>query len=420
MKKPLTAFIIVSCFILTPVVHAQSYQTFSRELNTIIERARFRIGPFRIYPSIVLREVGYDDNVYRQREDEDTVSDYTAIFSPRVNTYLLVRNFLILSFYENPEYIYFSDQSSERRWNNTWAPEFKFLFMHRFVLSGSYLNSDRRFRATSELDFRVNELRESYRGSIFYETARETSIGLSAAVNKISYEDVALPDQEIDLSRLLNREERVFNSEIYYQLSPDRFFFVQGGYSDYIFASQESRFKDSYSYHLLSGIRFPLLGSIRGTAALGLRHFSPRTWGKKGFFGLIGNTSVELRIRRFIFRVLYNRDLRFSFWTENIFYLEDRYGGGASFYPTRFFRLDYNFSYGDGVYPEPFFRRLPDETYSELKRKDTYFMHTFGVAFRLIRNIGLGINFNFWQRESNFYAAQRKNMFIGGYVTYDF
>ena len=222
------------------------------------------------------------------------------------------------------------------------------------------------------------------------------------------------------MSRALNREERVFNGEVNYEISPESYLFFQGGYTDYTFESREVQFKNSSSFQLMSGIRFPLLGSIRGTLSLGLRSFSPKTWGKKGFFGLVGNTSLEFRLRRFVFRVRYNRDTRFTYWTDNVFFVEDRYGAGISYYMTQFIRLDYNFNYGDGVYPEPFLIRRPDEGYEEIKRKDRYITNDIGIVFRVFKTVGLGLNVNFWERKSNLATEKRKNRFIGGYITYDF
>ena len=70
----------------------QSYQIFQSQLEQIKERARWHIGPFRIYPTIQLRNIGYDNNVYYQREEDDPISDYTATISPELNVYLLFRD----------------------------------------------------------------------------------------------------------------------------------------------------------------------------------------------------------------------------------------------------------------------------------------------------------------------------------------
>ena len=43
-----------------------------------------------------------------------------------------------------------------------------------------------------------------------------------------------------------------------------------------------------------------------------------------------------------------------------------------------------------------------------------------GFIFRVIKNTGIGLMVNFWERESNYHWANRDRMFVGGYVTYQF
>ena len=88
------------------------------------------VGPFRIYPTIQFRNIGYDDNIYYQREDDNTISDYTATVSPEMNVYLLFRNWLILSLSENPEYVYYMKEKRERAFNNSFSPGLKLLLFH--------------------------------------------------------------------------------------------------------------------------------------------------------------------------------------------------------------------------------------------------------------------------------------------------
>ena len=406
--------------ILISSLYGQDYQSFRDELDYILENTKLRIGPFRIFPTFIFSDVGYDNNVYYQREEDNPVADYTATFSPQIKMYFLFRDKLIFSLTENPEYVYYNKQKRERRWNNALSPEFKLFLLNRFVISVGYSHRNRRWRASSEFDVKANEIRESYRGSLFYETPRRTSFGISASLDKISYEDITLPGEDMYLSCDLNRQEREGNFQFYYRVFSDSFFFISGGYSEYNFEYIQSQWRDSYSYQVFSGIRFPLFGRMRGALSLGYRKLLPRQEGKKGFSGLIGNTSFAFRIMRFGLRFQYARDFRFSYWTDSIYYIEDRYGSGVSFYLSRFLRLDYNFLYGENNYPEITIVQLPDGHFKEIKRKDIYRIHTAGFVLRIIKRTGIGIMVNIWERESNYYWANRNRNFLGGYVTYEF
>lgn len=425
MKK---VFVVIFCTftlslvtIVVPISsYGQVYQTFKSEIEEITKKARWRIGPFRIYPTIQFKDIGYDDNVYYQREEDGPKGDYRATISPEVKVYFLFRNYLIFTLKENPEYIYFLKEARERRLNNALSPGFKFLFMNRFVISGNYSYSNRRYRASSEFDIRANFIHKEYNGSIFYETPRGTSFGISASSIKISHEDITQPGEEIYLSRRLNRKEESASVGFYYRIFSQSFFFLKGNYTEHIFENKDYKWNDSYSYSLNAGIQFPILGRITGKLSLGYKELLPKHSDKKGFKGIVGDTQLNFRLLRFAFRLDYERDCRFSFMSENIYFIEDRYGAGISFYLTKFLRVDYNYQYGEANYPEKILLWTSEGNYEEIKMRYIYRIHTAGFVFRIIKNTGIGININFWDWTSNYYWKNRKRMFVGGYLTYNF
>lgn len=413
---------VVLLIFLNPIsAYGQAYRSFRYEREQIKRETKFWIGPFRIFPTLNFKNIGYDDNVYYQREESNPSSDFTGTVSPEFKVHLLLGSKLILSLTENPEYVYYFKQKRERRLNNNILPAFKYLFLNRFVLSGEYSWSNRRHRASSEFDIRANVKTSSYFGRLFYETARRTSLGFSGSIQTFRYEDITVPGEEIYLSRALDRKEKSGNLEFYYRIFKKKgYFFIRGGYSEYTFEHVQSSFRDSFSYQAYSGVSFPLLGRVRGTFSLGYKRLVPLNKEKLGFSGLVGNTSLSFRVLIFQFRLNYNRDTHFSYWTENIFFNEDRYGGGVSFYLTKFLRVDYHFNYGGAIYPETSILKMPDGSYEELKRKDIHRTHTIGLVFRIKRETGIGISLNFWERESNYYWANRERTFIGLYLTHDF
>jgi hypothetical protein len=231
---------------------------------------------------------------------------------------------------------------------------------------------------------------------------------------------VISPDEEIYLSLDLNRRERGGNIELYYRIFSKSFLFFTAGYTDYEFEYAQSSWRDSYSYQIYTGIRFPLLGKISGILSLGYKRLTPRETGRTGFSGLVGNTSLNFRLWRFGFSLSYHRDCHFSYGTNNIYFNEDRYGAGVSYYLTRFLRVDYGLNYARTHYPVPMSVRMPDGSYEEIIRNDRYRNHSVGLVFRIIENTGIGFMVNFWERESNYYRENRQRLFIGGYVTYEF
>lgn len=399
--------------------YGQTYRPFKAYLDEINRRTLWQKGPFRFYPVLGFR-FGYDNNVYYQRESDGPVTDYVAAIPAEIDAHLVYKNRLILSLVWNPEYVFYFAEKRERRLNNTLSPEFKLRLIRRLVLSGGYTYIDRRRRATSEFDVRANEKIEAYRGGLFFETGWKTSLGFTGSLRKIRYEDIAEPGEEIYLSRDLNREERTGSLELYYRILTEGYFFISGGYTEYDFENVESGWRNSDSCQVYSGVLFPITGNIRGTLSLGYKELAPRSEGKRGFSGLVGNTTLDIRLRRVGFRLSYIRDVYFSYWTNSIFFNEDRYGAGASFYLTESLRIDYNFSYADARYPEPVLVQMPDGATGEKFRNDNYLTHSAGIVFRVVKNTGIGLTVNYWERQSNFMNENRNWGFAGVYVTYEF
>jgi hypothetical protein len=363
-----------------------------------------------------LRDIGYDSNVYYEREDQGPVFDYTFTIFSTVRLYYLFHHSIIISLRETPEYVYYFEEKKERGWNNILAPELRVLLLNRFVINGTYLDSKIRYRATSEFNSRVNEYRKGFKGSLFFETARGTSIGISGSSEEITYGDI----QDLSISRSLNRKEQEASLEFYYRIFPESFLFFKGGYKEYNFIDSLYRWRDAYSYQAYSGIQFPILGRIRGALSLGYKKLVPREANKEKFSGLIGDTSLNIRVSRFAFRFGFNRDSYFSYWSDNVFFIENRLGAGVSFYLTKFLRLDYDFSYGRDNYLEEASAISPSGQPEQIKRTDLVRTHGASFVIRIIRNTGVGLAIDYWRRESNIYLENRERIFFGGFLTYEF
>jgi hypothetical protein len=407
---------LLFCSSISILSYSQGYKSFRDEREDILRTAKYKIGPFWIYPSIGLRDIGYDSNVYYQAEVQNPTSDYTFTISPMVRLYYLFHSRIIFSLIENPEYVYYYEAAKERGWNNYLYPELRIILLNRFVINGSYLDSKRRYRATSAFNSRANEYRKSFKGSLFYETARGTSLGISGSSEEITYGDI----QDLSISRSLNRKEREANLEFYYRIFPESFLFFKGGYKEYNFIYPLYRWRDAYSYQAYSGIQFPILGRIRGALALGYKKLVPRDMNREKFSGLIGNTRLNIRISRFAFRLGFIRDSYFSYYSDNIYFVENRYSAGISVYLTKFVRLDYDFSSGKDSYPEASLVMSPTGQLEPTKRVDFLRTQAASLVVRIIRNTGIGLTANYWERESNLVLENRNRFFWGGFLTYEF
>ncbi|MBU1187070.1 MAG: outer membrane beta-barrel protein [Acidobacteria bacterium] len=389
--------------------------------NILENKSRFTFGPFRLYPLIRLTDFGYDGNVYRQQEDRDPITDFTVTLSPSLDVNVLYRNWLILSLTESPEYIHYFKVSRERAWNNTLSTQVKMLMFQRIVIEGAYSNGKRRRRGTTEFDVRADEKSEELTARLFYETPRRSMLGLSYSVRKISWDDIDLLQESVSLSNQLNRTEQDAVFEFYYKLFSQTDLFVNFGFSRYLFSEAGADWRNSMAYEVNAGLRFPILGRMRGTLFLGYKELMPNQKDLSGFAGIVGGSTLDWRVGRFAFGLGYSRDSRFSYSQNNVFFITDHYQPGVSFYASRTFKLTYNFSYGINRYPEPEPIILNNGTVDLIKRRDVYLTHTVGFAVRVIGRTGIGMSLSWWQVDSNFYLrGARSQLFIGAYLTQDF
>jgi hypothetical protein len=406
--------IILGIFLLAGALSAQSYQIFSDEYQRLLTQSRWKLGPFRLFPTISVRDFGYDDNLYFGGYNEGRKKDFTATLSPEIKAYWPLRNSFIFYLWENPEYAYYYRETQQRVFTNSYGAGLRSLLLGRFVLSGEYGNDVHRRRLSSEFQIPVNDRTRSFRAGLSFETARKTSIGITYALRKISYEEINYNPEDASVSQLLDREEREIGAEAYYQLFADGFLFVRGDYEEYRFLDDTALWRNSSSASFWTGLRFPLLGRMRGVLNLGYKKFDPKRAGEPSFQGLVGNTGLDLRTGRFAVRLDFARDLVFSSYAEIFYFVENSVRLGGSAYLTSFLKIDYDYSGGRATY----FARA-GETGSE-GRVDRHRNHSVGLLVRVFKTSGIGISWNFERWTSNFGNFDRTRNFLGVTFTRSF
>ena len=420
MRKLRTLFVIAwisgSCI----AAFGQSYRNFQDELTEVRDRVKLKFGPFRVLPVLRLSNLGFDDNVYYRTAEKKPVGDYTGTASPEIKVYLLAGRSLILSFADNPEYLYYAKEDRLRTFTNSFVPGGRLRLFNRFVLSGEYHFRKHTRRAFSEFSRLVTDTVKGTTAGFFYETPRGTSIGFSGTIDRFLFEDIVQPDYEARLSRSLNRKEKTGNFELYYRVFAESYFFAKFGVTTYEFEHPSSRWRESRSMQVSGGLRFPIIGRARGTFSLGYKKFVPEDPGRKVFSGLIADTNLTFRLGRIGLRFGLGRGNHFSYFEDAFYYIENRGNAGLSFYLTRLLRIDYDLQYGELKYPEPFKISGSVQPFLEISRKDVHRTHSVGLTIKIIRNTGINLSYNFFRRRSNAPGFNIKRNFIGISLTQDF
>jgi len=298
----------------------------------------------------MLSNAGHDSNVYYGATDE-AVKDYTFTAGPAFDVYLPIKKKIIFHIYESPQYVYYKETERERTWNNYFQGQV-YVVLNRLVASAGIGRSKAKQRWNTETDIPIFRKEDLVQGSLLWQPASRTSFNLSYRMARYDY-------GENDLGGLIyaeksNRDETYFNLTVDREIASRTRFFLDAEYGIFDFASPLTM-KDSKSYGGYGGFEFSPFGKVRGRMKVGYKYFNSLNPLRKDYRGIVGDSSVSIRLMKALAaRASYRRDVQFSVWYDSTYFLESRYGAGASLYVSKNIRLDYDYNLGRNDYPQEF------------------------------------------------------------------
>jgi len=405
MREHLSAIFLLILLLLGMAGWAQAETWKGRNLKLDIEKAPWHLGPFRIQPVLYLTDAGYDSNIYGLTDR--VVDDYWFQAGPGVRAYVAIKKKIVFSVSESPRYVYFFKTARERAWNNYLTGEVSLLLTRAF-LTGGVVYNNYKYRYPFEIDIWPRAREEGAFGSFLYQVSKKTSFSVGVRRTRYSFDNL---DYEVyDIKGRLSRREDYLTVSGFYQVTPRIMFSASGEYGLIDFDNPVS-FGDAESRAVYGGLDFSPTGNVRGSVKLGYKELRPRVAGRAGFKGVVGSANISFPVfRALTARAQYGRDVQFSMWFDNTFFIDDRYGAGLSLYVLRRrVRLDYDYSVNYDRYPIAAVDQKVDRESS-----------TFGIVFRLKQNIGIGIRGGTYRWRYNYYSGDSKRTFVGLNLTYDF
>jgi hypothetical protein len=371
--------------------------------------APLKIGPLHVRTEIVLRDVGYDSNVYGTPDHQ--VGDYGLTFGPQVTAYWPVNRRLLVVVTESPQYAFFVNTRSERAWNNAARGEV-YLSLNRLLFSLGLGLNDAKQRWNSESDARPRVKQDLAFGSVLWQVSSKMSLSLGFRRTTYRFED--LDSSGGAFSKRLDHDERFVEATGYYQWSSKGRLSLEAQSGSFDF-SDVSDLNNSSTRRLSAGFEFSPARQISGSVRLGYRWISPRLAEREAYGGIVGDASLSARLSRFVkARVSFTRDLPFSFVYSETYYIWDQIGAGLSIYPSSGVRIDYDHLTGRNAYKES---RAAD---SLEPHDDTFGNDSLGIFFRVKKTVGIGITAGRWRRNSAYYGGSSRRFFIGLNLTYNF
>lgn len=271
------------------------------------ERAPLTLGPAALWPTLVLRGIGIDDNVFNEAENPKRDFTFTAV--PHLETVLRPPR-THLSFRTGAEFVYFRDYADERHINRTVGArvEFDLTRFHPFAAATA---TRFRERPSAEIDLRARNRTRSYTAGVRLPFGPVVSATVAARRQTSRYD----PGQEFrgsDLDLELNSETRGIDGTLAFQVTPITAVSVIVSRDEDRF--ELSRLRDSDSLRVSPTVTFTPLGAFSGSAFVGWRRFDAADPAIADYSGLVAGGTVGVHIvDRYHVEASFSRDVRYSY-----------------------------------------------------------------------------------------------------------
>jgi hypothetical protein len=276
----------------------------------------FRLGSLYVSPTLALRQMGLDSNVFN--DPDDPQEDFVISALPEVNLYLRP-SYMQLSGTFGADFNYFHTYSSERYVAPVARGRADFLFNRlRPFVSGSRI--DTRDRPNREIDARARHADYEGGGGVGFEISPLTLVYASTTRSGTTYRDGESFD-DVALDESLNRQTTAYDAGIRLELTPLTTLAIVGSFSDDRFSGDPTR--DSDSTTVSAEFTFDPDAIFSGRARLGVRGFRPVDPALESFTGLVASASIAWPILdrgRLVAAVL--RDVQYSFEQTEGYYIE--------------------------------------------------------------------------------------------------
>ena len=342
------------------------------------------VGPVHLAPGIVIRELGWDSNVFG--ESIDPKGDFVAIIAPDVAAFTRLR-FLQLSAYGGANFNYFKTYSDQQSVGHNVRARADVLLsrLRPFVGGGS---ARARAQPTGEVDVRADRIEKEISGGLAFDVSRYGQVYAAAYEYQMRFQD-AFKDG-VNLALTLNRDTRQYSAGLRTELTPFLSMTLSGGYLEDYFQADPSRNADTR--HLSAGFKIATGAVITGMITAGYIDFKALNPDIRPYRGFVGSAAIVypiLEIGRL--GVEAARRNEYSFETDDAYYIENTL---ALSYTQRLFgELDVQVKGSKSLFDYGFTETSP-------AREDTLDLVGGSVGYNLRNRTRISLNYEYTRRRS--------------------
>ena len=370
------------------------------------DEARFRFGALRFTPWIAVSNVGTDNNVFN--ESENPKRDTTAAVGPASSLWLRMGRSR-LSGRVSGQYLYFKQYENQRAWNtaNDLRWEIPLARITPFVV-GTLSNT--KDRPGYEIDSRVRRQDRSVGGGTLVRLSGKTTVAAAARRTKLEYDGTVIFNGAV-LAQQLDRTVDTQELQLRMRLTPLTTFVVRGEAQQDRFAFETRRNADSVT--VMPGFQLRPQALIGGSAFVGVRRFNGSSGALPDFTGVVASVDTAYNVRATQFQVRVTRDLMYSYEPRQPYFALTDAGLAVVQRITTSWDTVARASRQTMAY-----RNLAGLEDLE-KRVDRSWILGGGVGYHLGQVMRLGVDLNYYRRESQTLDFRNFEGFrVGASITY--
>jgi hypothetical protein len=343
-----------------------------------------RIGRVFLAPGMVIREIGWDSNVFD--EVSDPKEDYVAAIAPDVSAFSRLR-FVQLSAYGGGYFNYFKTYDQERSIGSQLRARADILMsrVRPFIGAG---RTQLRTRPNGEIDVRADRIEKELSAGLAFDLSPYSLIYGSAYSFKTEFEDAL--EKGIDLGQTLNRERREYQGGLRIEVTPISSLTLFAAYGTDRFKG--APFRDGDSMAANASLHIGSEAMISGTINIAYKDFKPVDPLVERFRGVTGVINLTYPIAEFgRIGVIGTRGTEYSFDAAAAFYVENSLS--LSYTQRLGGNIDAQVRGGRSLFEYSFRKDLP-------AHRDTNDSVNTSVGYNLPNRTRVSMNYEFARRRS--------------------
>ena len=364
----------------------------SQRISADLRLARFRSGPFYLLSSVQLSDIGYESQFFVPTQDQGSGISF-GLSAPQRLYYVPTKK-TIFSVEATPIYTFFtaaSHISARNQFGYLTRGDAQFLLNHLY-LDFYASRSDSLVPYTGEVDRILTQRRDSTGIAGEYKYSSRTSAVFQAAYTGSKFPSSRYQPSDVEVN-LLARNDQTYRAMLVHKTFPLTALHVVAERSNYAFPF--SLEKDSHRLFYGAGFDFSNgRTGIKGEVGPGKLEFEDPS--QRSFSGILGGAQFSRRGAVWTFTTAVSRDLDFSLFTPNNYYVLDRSTTTLEYAVTR--RLKLHFSDSAGIDRYDIATPLSGGLFG--RRRDTLNFAAVGWLYSLRRLSG-GFDIGYFSRTSN-------------------